>query len=66
LLKESDKNGQEVSYSVEMKDSCHISGSGTENYATLVLVLVKAGPLFQFIDKFCCLVQESYVVCFRV
>ena len=57
LLKECDKNGQEFSFSVEMKDSCHISGSGTENYAKLVLFLVKAGPLFQFIDEFFCLVQ---------
>jgi hypothetical protein len=66
LSKESNNNGQEFSYSVEMKDSCHISGHETENYAKLVLVLVKTGPLFQFIDEFCCLVQQSYVFCFRV
>ena len=52
---------------VEMKDSCHISGSETENYATIVFVLVKAVSLFQFIDellfgpvKLCCLF--SYVI----
>jgi hypothetical protein len=57
VLKECGNNGQEFSYSAEMKDSCHISGRETENYGTLVLVLVKAGPLFLFIDEFCCLVQ---------